>query len=325
MLKGIIAACICLSFLLYFSCLRNQTEEMNFSDLFEAGAPLAVILDETLEEASGISESINNPGYLWTHNDSGDEARIFLIDKQGKIKATVHLDSARNRDWEDIAIGPGPEEGKTYLYIGDIGDNESEHRYKYIYRLQEPVVDVTRTRDTTISDVERIKVKLPDGARDAESLMIDPLTKDLFIISKRELRASVYRVPYPQSSKEVMLAELAIPELELDKVSRVDTVLKDGEALVRGYHPKYYYQIVAADISPDGSEVLVKSYSNVYYWKRKSNESIIQVLNRAPLILQYDPEPQGEAITFDSKGIGYYTINEKMRGKAQQLIYYKRK
>lgn len=325
MWKGIIAGSLCLSVLLYFSCFRNQASNINFSDLFEAGTTLAIIQDEVLEETSGLAESIGNPGYLWTHNDSGDESRIFLIDKQGNVRVTVYIDSARNRDWEDIATGPGPEEGKNYIYIGDIGDNESEHRYKYIYRLEEPILDVRKTNDTIVGGVQRIKVKLPDGARDAESLLLDPVTRDLFIISKRELRANVYRIPYPQSTTEIVPAEKVISMLALDNVSKVDTIQKNGEVLVQGYHPKYYYQIVAADISSDGSEVLVKTYSSVYYWQRKPNESITDLLKRGPLTLRYDPEPQGEAITFDSNGSGYYTINEKMRGKEQRLIFYKRK
>jgi hypothetical protein len=42
------------------------------------------------------------------------------------------------------------------------------------------------------------------------------------------------------------------------------------------------------------------------------------------LLLNYNPEPQGEAIAFDLSGNGFYTLNERMKGKEQKLIYYKR-
>jgi len=311
-------------FLVCISCKSNRTNE-SLQNLFESGVELAVIQDELLEEASGLAASVNNPDLLWTHNDSGDKPRIFLIDKTGTVKATVWLDSAKNRDWEDMAIGPGPEEGKTYLYIGEIGDNESEYNYKYIYRIEEPVIDVTKTKDTTIQKVDAIKFQYPDGLRDAESLMIDPLTKDLFVISKRELKANVYRLPYPYSINKLNTVERVITEIDFDLTSHVDTIRKNNETLIKGYHPKFYYQIAAADISPDGNEVLVKSYSTVYYWRRQKNESIASLLQRPPMQLPYDPEPQGEAICFDNKGKGYYTINEKMKKMEQKLVFYKRK
>ncbi len=318
------ARLVCFAAFLGFSCVSKRAESPVTSTLFEKGVALSTIKDDVLEEASGLVASVNNSNMLWTHNDSGDKARIFLIDKGGIVKATVWLDSARNRDWEDIAIGPGPVEGKTYLYIGDIGDNESEFTYKYIYRIEEPVIDVKTTRDTTIRTVAVIKFQYPDGLRDSESLMVDPLTRDLFLISKRELKANLYRLPYPQPTTLPTMAELLFSQIEFDQSSLVDTTRLNGEALIRGYHPKYFYQVVAADISAEGTEVLVKSYSTVYYWQRSPTESIGELLKRPPVVLPYEPEPQGEAIAFDNTGKGYYTLNEKMRDKKQRLMFYKR-
>jgi hypothetical protein len=312
------------SLLLLVSCKSNHEEAHVNNTLFEMGKALCVIHDDAIEEASGLAVSRSNPGLLWTHNDSGDKSRLFLIDTAGNIKATVWIDSARNRDWEDIAIGPGPVEGKTYLYIADIGDNEAEHRKKYIYRIEEPTINVSAQKDTILQKVDVIIFQYPDGLRDAESLMLDPVTKDLFVISKRELKANIYRLPYPQSTTEMITAELVIRKREFDKF-KVDTIRSQDEVLIRGYHPKYFYQIVAADISPDGSEVLVKSYSAIYYWKREPLETISDLLLRSSIELPYDPEPQGEAITFDPNGKGYYTLNEKMRGMDQRLTFHKRK
>lgn len=291
---------------------------------FEAGVVTGIITEELLEEASGIVPSIKNSNYLWTHNDSGDDARLFLIDKTGKRIATVNLAGANNRDWEDIAIGQGPN-GKTYLYIADIGDNEAENKYKYIYRVEEPLLDLTKTTDTTLSNIEKITFEYPDGVRDAESMMIDPITQDLFVISKRELKCNVYRLASPQPINQPILAELVIERIEFEKTINGDTIRNGDEILIKGYHPKYYYQIVGADVSLKGDEVLVKSYSSVYYWKRKPKETITELLKREPILLNYNPEPQGEAISFDITGNGFYTINERMKGKEQKLIYYKRK
>ena len=56
--------------------------------------------------------------------------------------------------------------------------------------------------------------------------------------------------------------------------------------------------VSAAAASPDGKELLVKTYTNVYYWKRNAGETIGAALLRTPLALGYMLEPQGEAICF---------------------------
>ena len=317
-----VLAFLCL--LLVLGCERKSQLEVN-DNYFEPGIPLGQPDTHDLEEASGLAASISNPGFLWTHNDGGDEARIFLIDKEAHHKATVRFANTKLRDWEDIAVGPGPVEGKNYVYVGEIGDNEAKHKYKFIYRVEEPVVDWARTPDTTLNAIDVIKFQMPDGARDSESLMVDPLTRDIFIISKREAKVNLYRLPYPQSTTEEITAELSVAKLEFNQYEEKIVSEKNGEKLTNGYHSDYYNQIVSCDISHDGSEVLVKSYSSVYYWKREKNESIPDLLKRTPTRLPYFPEPQGEAITFDVTGAGYYTLNEVLKKNPQQLMFYKRK
>ena len=60
-----------------------------------------------------------NPDLLWVHNDGGDKSRVFLIDKDAHVKATVWFDKVNHRDWEDMATGPGPVDGKTYVYVAE--------------------------------------------------------------------------------------------------------------------------------------------------------------------------------------------------------------
>jgi hypothetical protein len=319
------AIVVCLVVIIFSGCqTRNSTPLLVNNTLFEVGEIQGVV-DGDLKEASGISESVANPGLLWVHNDGGDKSRIFLIDKEANRKGVVKLDKITHRDWEDMAVGPGPQDGKNYIYIGDIGDNDAKHKYKYIYRIEEPVMDLRLSADTTITEVDCIKFQLPDGSRDSEAIMVDPLTKDLYIISKREQKVNLYRLPFPQSTTQTMTAELVSPKLEFNQYE-AKSVSKDGnETLINGYHSAYYNQIVGCDISHDGQELLIKSYSSVYYWKREGTETVSDILKRTPTLLPYVPEPQGEAITFDLEGKGYYTLSEE-RGKfPQRLFFYRRK
>jgi hypothetical protein len=268
---------------------------------FKAGESHGILDNKKINEASGLASSIKNPGMLWTHNDSGNSAEIFLIDSEAKCKATIQFPNLKNRDWEDIAVGPGPNKNESYVFIGEIGDNYSQYDFKYIYRLKEPVLRTEKKSfETEITEVDSIKFNLSDGARDTEALMVDPLTRDIYIFSKREKEIGLYILPFPQSTTEVITAQfiLRLP----------------------------YTQINAADISSDGKEVLIKNYHQVYYWfKENDNESLKELLNGKPAFLPYVTEPQGEAITFDRSGKGYYTLSEEIKNKKPHLMYYQRK
>jgi hypothetical protein len=263
-------------------------------NIFDRGKVVGVNKNKSLEEASGLVASARYPGHLWTHNDSGNPADIFLLDSAARTRMVFHFPKIANRDWEDIALGPGPDESKKYLYVGDIGDNLARFPLKYIYRTPEPSIDegdLIRTFDTLI-------VKLPGAIRDAEALMVDPTTKNLYLISKREKPVRVFEIAYP-FKRDTLLAK---------EVGKIDVS-----------------NINAADISMDGSEVLMKNYDHIYYWKKSGTESIVELLKNPPIGLPYDPEPQGEAIAFSRNGSGFYTLSENGKGERARLYFYKRR
>src|SRR5690606_35109604 len=107
---------------------------------FAMGVRQGALDNPEIDEASGLASRVVDPGMRWADNDSGDDARIFLIDGQGRSRAVVWLKDFSNRDGEDVSVGPGPEEGKSYVYVGEIGDNASRYEYKYLYRIEEPVI-----------------------------------------------------------------------------------------------------------------------------------------------------------------------------------------
>lgn len=282
-------------FVLVFFCLIECQQRTIHEGPFSFGAAQGKV-DEKIPEASGLVSSGINPGMLWTHNDSGNPAEVFLIDETAKTKMVCTLKGVKNRDWEEIAIGAGPKKDKPYIYVGDIGDNNSQYATKIIYRFEEPVFD-SATKEITSFDT--FTVKLSDGVRDTEAMMIDPVSKNLFLVSKREDSVRLYQVDFPFISKELTATKVAV--LELTK-------------------------IVAADISRDGQEVLMKNYNLVYYWKRAPDQSLIELLQQKPIKLPYDPEPQGESICFAYDEKGYYTLSESSaHNKHPQLLWYKRK
>lgn len=249
-----------------------------------------------IDEASGMADSRSQPGNVWIEQDSGSPAELALLGYDGSVKGKISVPNADNRDWEELAMGPGPNQGTNYLYIGEIGDNNAQHPFSRIYRLPEPA-----NLQTPITQVERINFRYPDGPRDAEAMFVDPLTKDIYIITKREPNnVRLYRLPYPQNINEVTVAE-SYGELPITFVT-------------------------GAAISPDGSEIAVRTYTNIAYWKRNPNQTIADALqNGNTRQLPYRVEPQGEAICFDKEGKGYFTISEKGSASSVNLYYYARK
>ncbi|MBC3787771.1 PE-PGRS family protein [Spirosoma utsteinense] len=252
----------------------------------------AAIAPGIIDEVSGLADSRTMPGNLWIEQDGRNPAVLTLLSHQGKIVGTMPLPQLTNRDWEDMTIGPGPQDGVSYLFLADIGDNNAQNDVNYVYRFAEP-----KSLSEAVGSVDRIAFRYPDGPRDAETLLIDPLTKDLWVVSKRETNVHLYRLPYPQSTTAVPVAQ-AMGELPLSLV-------------------------VSGSISSDGREIVLKTYTGVYYWLRTGSESVADALQkRSARTLTYRIEPQGETICFAQDNRGFFTLSERASAGSVSLFYY---
>lgn len=265
-----------------------------WSDEFAPGIEVGIVRSPLIREASGIVASRKNADVLWVHNDSGYPAHLYAIDTQGNLIGTCPVIGAHARDWEDIAIGPGPDPNQHYLYVGDIGDNASRYPSVWVYRVREPDIDPTKPFDAMpIGPTEALELTYPDGPRDAETLLVDPLNGDLYIIAKRSFFCRVYQARFPESPDGPVTLE------------RV-TALPWGFA-------------TGGDVSPDGRRVIVRSPFNASLWIRPDGEPLWKAFEGKQIGIPLRMEPQGEALGFDSRGEGYFTISE---GTNQPLYYF---
>ncbi len=271
----------------------SGTNDNNTNTTFKSFA----VQNSELDEVSGIVASRRYPGILWVHNDSGDKARIFALTSAGQTVGEVLLNSVKAEDWEDITLGPGVEKSADYIYIADIGDNRAVRDVKTIYRIEEPNVNLLKTRKTlTIDEFDKIRFRFPDGSRDAETLMSDPKTGDLYIVSKRESRVGLYVLPFPQNTSRITEAKFLI---------RLPIT-----------------QVTGGDISPSGKNILLKNYLQIFYWQRPDQKSVSESMQNFPSFLSYNEEPQGEAICFSADEDGYFTLSEKSGSQALFLYFY---
>jgi len=293
---------------------------------FLGGHKVGTIQSPLITEASGMAASRKNPGVLWVHNDGGPPC-VYAITPEGKHLGTYNLEGARLHNWEDIAIGPGPDPNVDYLYVGDIGDNNSRRKSIKIYRVPEPKVDVNQpAANVTLSGVEAIELLYPDGPRDAETLMLDPLTKDIYIISK-EGQSKVYRAAYPQST----FASSFHPSSSRNFGGQVANAMEDRQATVdRSTTAKTTLEYVAklswgtatgGDISPDGQMIIVRGYFAASLWRRSKDAPLWRAFDGNECSIPLIFEQQGEAICFDANGAGYFTTSEH---KHQPIYYFPR-
>ncbi len=259
--------------------------------------------DKEMDEISGIAASGVFKDIYYIHNDSGDTSRFFAITPDGTLKTTIYYkgDPTVKQavvDCEDIAVGPGPVNGKSYVYMGDIGDNDAVRKYITIYRMEE---QPSWAKDSlTHTTAVPLHLKYPDGPKDAETLMIDPVEKLIYIVSKRKDTVKIYTTPLSYKANDTLL------------------LTKRGKLFFEGIKP--FKWVTAGDISKDGQQILLKNYQKVYYWQRANNEPIWQTMQRKPRELPYQVEKQGEAIGFTPNGKGYYTTSE---GVFSPIYYYK--
>jgi hypothetical protein len=258
---------------------------------FLAGQKVGTVQSALIKEASGLAASRKNPGVLWVHNDGGSPC-VYAITPEGKLLGVYNLAGAKVRNWEDIAIGPGPEPNVDYLYVGDIGDNNAKRKDVTVYRIIEPNVNAGQAFvNFTINNVESIVLVYPDGPRDAETLLLDPLTKDLYIISK-EGTSKVYRAAYPQATTG---------KTTLEQVAKL-----------------HWGMATAGDISPDGQMIIVRGYFGASLWVRPKDGPMWKAFENSECSIPIILEQQGESICFDANGAGYYTTSEHKH----QPIYY---
>ena len=251
----------------------------------------ATVANAELKEVSGVVVSRRNASVLWAHNDSGAGPDVYALGEAGTNLGRYRLQGGATAiDWEDMALGRGPEDGVDYLYLGDIGDNAGKRADIRVYRAPEPAVTAAGpATDGTIADVERLTLTYADGPHDAETLLADPVTGDLFVVTKQwDGKASgVYRIPADASPSA---------PVAMERVGEVPAV--EGQLATGG------------DVSVDGSMVVLRTYGKVLVFGRPEGQTVAEALAGEPCEAQAPAETQGEAIAFAPGGRGYVTIAE---------------
>ncbi len=282
------------------SATGNGHEFSGTNSRYSAPTILGRLKNRSVVESSGLAASRVNPGLYWTHNDSGDGPFIYAFDSRGTSKGVWRIPAAA-RDWEDMDVGPGPDPTKSYIYIGDIGDNESSRAEIVIYRLPEPVVapthaSATKAKALVTETPEVFRVRYPDGKHDAETLMVHPQTARLFVVTKVILgRPSVYEARLDSETTNVML-----------RVASLDIPSPIGGI------------ITAGSVSPDGRRIVLCDYLQAYELVLPKEIETFDEIWKQPFVkIPLGRRKQGEAITYRLDGKALLATSE---GRSSPII-----
>jgi hypothetical protein len=196
------------------------------------GRVLFAFTDPEIVESSGL---VAEGDRVWTVNDSGDVGRVFTVDaRTGETVGTTY--------WADgpvdvEALAPA---GPGRVWVGDIGDNAGARDSVQVTRV--PVGDGDRTVDE-----ETLDLVYPDGARDAEALLVDPTTGRIHVVTKGVFAGEVYAAP-PEPADDA-------PN-RLGLVGQVLGLVTDGAFL------------------PDGRHVVLRTYSRAAVYSFPELESL---------------------------------------------------
>lgn len=302
---------------------------------FKQGASVGN-LSTTYTEYSGLSRSTKegNKNYIWAIED-GATAYVLAINRNtAALAGKWTLSGVTTTDVEDVttaAVG-----GVSYIWVADVGDNGNSRSTIKIIRVVEPTVTGS---DGTVpaGDIQTITCQYPAGDapsnKDVECIIADPDTGDIYLITKRISPIKCYKLTFAETYSGTQTLEYMGNLTNSSELNIISTTYTGNNGYVTG-----------GDISPNGNEIILRSYSALYLWQRdKNSETIYECLSRtynsiltnayvggggsssittAPKCLHPSQEPQGEAVAFDYEGMNLYTCSEYLANEGSSSTSY---
>ena len=238
---------------------------------------------------------------VFTHNDSGDRARFFSVDTGTcATRATFTVTGATNLDWEDMARGQAGD-GSPVLWLADIGDNQARRASVVVYEVDEPGPGAT---DGAVRVRTRSTLTYPDGAHDAETLLVDPESGRPVVVTKDTAagRSRAYRLPSTGSGV-------------LERLADLDVAALPGGGL---FAPSW--SVTGGATSPDRRVVVLRSYLAAWAWTAVPGEPLATILGRRPTALDLPLDRQAEAVSFTRDGSGLWLTSEGAGSSLHQVV-----
>jgi hypothetical protein len=296
---------------------------------YAEGADYFSFRDDQITESSGIVASTKRDGVYFTHNDSGDVARFFAVDDRGCTRARYTLaglattddDFKASHDVEDIARGPFGVGGVSTIWLADIGDNLHQRAEIAVHAVTEPNADAStnRSNDGCPTPAEEVvpattyRLAYPEVAHDAETLLADPHTGQLYVVTKAPTGESqVYAAPPPAQLDPVgvntltFVTEIVFPPSTTYDRTPDQIVATAGQQTAFDATGRLW--TTGGDIAPDGGRVVLRTYTDAYEWTMTGD--LVTTFAALPTVRPLTYDRQGEAITYSRDGASLVTSSE---------------
>jgi len=249
---------------------------------------LGSLANRQIDESSGLAASRRHPGVFWTHNDSGDDARLYAFDLKGKDRGSCVVSGIHAYDWEDIASFTM--DGKSYLLVGDCGNNGMAAAVHMLYLVEEPPLDPAggvAVREVPV--VQTIHFAYEDDFRNCEAIAVDPTSRTILLATKEWLLHShIYAMAWPKNDPKKATTARKIATLTAVPL------------------------VTAMDVSPDGRRAIVLTYANAYQYVREAGEDWAKAFSRPGRMVVMPTRIQGESICYGLDGRTLYLTSEKL-------------
>lgn len=204
-----------------------------FADEEQPDRAVMEFADPEIIESSGL---VVSGGLVATVNDSGDAGRTFVVDlATGETVGGVTWGEAADVE----ALAPTADG----LLVGDIGDNTRS-------RDSVELLEVAFARGQTSGGETRYRLSYPEGAADAEALLVHPVNGEVLIATKGIFSGELYAAPAP-------LAELPEGDAGVwEPVAEVGSVITDGAFF------------------PDGRHLILRNYSSATIYSYPGLETV---------------------------------------------------
>ena len=240
-----------------------------------------------LRESSALAMSRRQPGVLFTINDSGNEPLLFALDTSGADRGAWRVTGAKNVDWEALAVGPCGALAASCVYIGDVGDNDAVRPTRTVYRFAEPAAN-TSAATGSVTAAQAVTFTYADRAHDVEAMYVAN-DGDVFLITKRALASEASRL------RPALVFRIAADAWSARRPAVAELV--DSLSIVPGSAP--FRAITDASLSPDGTRVAVRTYSQLFVYSVDAATGRVQAaISPAICNLASLGEAQGEGLTW---------------------------
>jgi hypothetical protein len=244
------------------------------------GRIACTITDPRITESSGL---VAAGGQMYTVNDGGSQLAVYVLDQSCRVVRVIR-GAIDPFDVEDLA-----RTADGTLWLADIGDN----------LRQRTTVAIELLSSSGPAAARLYRFRYPDGAHDAEALLVDHAGTP-FIVTKEPLGVSSVYIPQgaPSTASVTPLRKVATVRMSLTGVS-------GGPA-----GPAGQLMVTGGAVSADGERLVLRTYTDAYVWSAPDRDLLRALRSAQPTRIPLPPTRQGEAITFSPDGKTLLTSTE---------------